>query len=178
MPAPTAAADPLDDPPGVRFESNGFLVGPDRLIANSVVTVLPRMTAPPRRSAATHAASCPDRHPRYNGEFIWVGMSAVPMMSLTATGQPSTGESGFPALYRRVAASALLRAAARLSVTKALTFLSRARITSMHCSRNSRGVDRRAEKSGSACEKDRTAGLCQVRTSGLTAGARRASPTC
>src|ERR1044071_1815205 len=96
MPVATAAADPLDDPPGVRFRSHGFLVGPDRPIANSVVTVLPTMMAPPWRSAVTHAASAFGRQPLKIGEFICVGMSPVLMMSLIAMGQPSIGESGFP----------------------------------------------------------------------------------
>src|SRR5262245_25847505 len=98
MPQPTAAAEPLEEPPGVRFGSNGFVVGPERPIANSVVTVFPIMTAPPSPSAATHAASYPDRQPLKMGEFISVGISAVAIMSLTATGHPSTGESGVPVL--------------------------------------------------------------------------------
>ena len=35
IPQATAAAEPLEEPPGVRFASNGLLVGPDRPIANS-----------------------------------------------------------------------------------------------------------------------------------------------
>src|SRR5215208_3077366 len=57
IPHATAAAEPLDDPPGVRAASNGLRVGPECPIANSVVTVLPTITAPPWRSAITHAAS-------------------------------------------------------------------------------------------------------------------------
>src|SRR5262245_38447620 len=56
-PAATAAAEPDEEPPGVRSRSHGFHVGPGSAIVNSVVTVLPRMTAPPRRSASTCAAS-------------------------------------------------------------------------------------------------------------------------
>ncbi len=59
MPAPTAAADPDDDPPGVRAGSNGLVVGPGWEKPSSVVTVLPRMTAPARRSAWTQAESSP-----------------------------------------------------------------------------------------------------------------------
>ena len=61
--AATAAADPLEEPPGVRFGSKGLVVGPDLPIANSVVTVLPMTIAPPRLSAATHAASYFGRQP-------------------------------------------------------------------------------------------------------------------
>ena len=57
MRAPTAAADPEDDPPGVRVESNGFRVGPGSAPPSSAVTVLPRMTAPACRSAHTAALS-------------------------------------------------------------------------------------------------------------------------
>src|SRR6476469_10614607 len=57
MPAPTAAADPLDDPPGVRLRSSGFRVSFVSPLANAVVTVFPTTIAPPDRSACTHAAS-------------------------------------------------------------------------------------------------------------------------
>ena len=44
MKSATAAADPLDDPPGVCARSRGFAVGPGWRSANSVVTVLPSIT--------------------------------------------------------------------------------------------------------------------------------------
>ena len=47
----TAAADPDDEPPGVRERSCGLRVGPATMSANSVVTALPTITAPARRSA-------------------------------------------------------------------------------------------------------------------------------
>ncbi len=53
----TAAAEPLDDPPGVCAGLRGFVVGPGWRSANSVVTVLPSITAPASRANATHAAS-------------------------------------------------------------------------------------------------------------------------
>ena len=96
MPAATAAAEPLDDPPGVRLESKGLSVGPERPAANSVVTVLPKMTAPPRRKAPMQAASRPDCQPSKRGLFIWVGISAVSMMSFAPMGQPSTGDRTRP----------------------------------------------------------------------------------
>ncbi len=46
MPSATAAAEPLDEPPGVRAGSWGLVVRPASQPANSVVTVLPRMIAP------------------------------------------------------------------------------------------------------------------------------------
>jgi hypothetical protein len=80
------------------------------LAANSVVTVLPRMTAPASRKAATLAASRPISQPVNSGEPCPVGMSAASMMSLMPTGMPSIGESGRPARHRSVEASAALRA--------------------------------------------------------------------
>src|SRR5690606_37548579 len=53
MPAPTAAPEPLEEPPGVRFSSNGFVVGPGSRKPNAVVTVLPRIMAPASHSALT-----------------------------------------------------------------------------------------------------------------------------
>ena len=53
-PAPTAAAEPLLEPPGVRLGSCGLVVGAlVKDAANSVVVVLPRMIAPASRSACT-----------------------------------------------------------------------------------------------------------------------------
>ncbi len=57
MPAATAAAEPLDEPPGVWAALRGLVVGPGENVANSVVTVLPTMIAPARRDSATLAAS-------------------------------------------------------------------------------------------------------------------------
>src|ERR1700749_4870126 len=39
MPLPVAAAEPEDEPPGVRRVSQGLRVGPGGAVANSVVTV-------------------------------------------------------------------------------------------------------------------------------------------
>ena len=67
MPAATIAAEPEDDPPGVRRGSCGFVVGPGWTSANSVVTALPTITAPARRSACTAAASRPPHQPAKAG---------------------------------------------------------------------------------------------------------------
>jgi len=60
MPAATAAAEPLDDPPGVGAALCGLRVGPAAAPANSVVTVLPSTTVP---ASATHEASARGRFP-------------------------------------------------------------------------------------------------------------------
>jgi hypothetical protein len=64
MKSATAAAEPLEEPPGVCAGLCGFVVFPngDRL-ANSVVTVLPKSTPPAARLNATHAASAVGRFP-------------------------------------------------------------------------------------------------------------------
>jgi hypothetical protein len=59
----TAAAEPLDEPPGVCAGLCGLTVAPGKRLANSVVTVLPMMVAPAIRSSATQAASA-------NGRFV------------------------------------------------------------------------------------------------------------
>ncbi len=108
MPAATAAAEPLLEPPGVRPRFHGLRVPRGTVAANSVVTVLPTMTAPASRRAATQAASFSERQPANSGEPISVGMSTVSMMSLMPTGMPSIGDSGAPvAPARRGAVGAL-----------------------------------------------------------------------
>ena len=63
MPAATAAAEPLLEPPGVRAGSSGLRVPRGSVAANSVVTVLPTMTAPAARKATMLAASRSERQP-------------------------------------------------------------------------------------------------------------------
>ena len=53
MPSATAAAEPADDPPGVWARLRGLRVLAGVSSASSVVTVLPMMTAPALRRAAT-----------------------------------------------------------------------------------------------------------------------------
>jgi hypothetical protein len=57
MPAATAAAEPLDEPPGVCAVLCGLQVGPAWVVANSVLTVLPKITAPAARKRDTTVAS-------------------------------------------------------------------------------------------------------------------------
>src|SRR5215831_4633281 len=91
MLAPTAAAEPEDEPPGVRFGSNGLVVGP-----SSAVTVLARINAPAWRSAHTAALSRLGKLPFIAAQPISVGMSLVSSRSFMAIGRPSIGERGFP----------------------------------------------------------------------------------
>ena len=64
MPSATAAAEPLEEPPGVCAGLRGFAVLPGVKVANSVVTVLPRTTAPAAQASATQDASAAGRWPR------------------------------------------------------------------------------------------------------------------
>src|SRR5579875_1102691 len=114
MPLAVAAAEPEDEPPGVRRISQGLRVGPGGAVANSVVTVLPRITAPASRSAVTEAASRRLCQPLKKAEPFSVGKSRVSMMSLTPTGMPSIGERGLPAFQRAVDCAASARAPSAL----------------------------------------------------------------
>src|SRR5437667_2530074 len=96
MPAATAAAEPLEEPPGVCAGLCGFRVLLGKAPANSVVTVLPRMIAPAPRSMDTTGASRDGVRPAWSGEPFSVGMSAVSMMSLRPTGIPCSGPRGRP----------------------------------------------------------------------------------
>ncbi len=138
-PTATAAAEPLLEPPGVRAVSHGLHVSRGSVAANSVVTVLPTMTAPASRNAATLAPSRSLRNPANSGEPFWVGISMVSMMSLTPIGMPSIGESGLPERQRSVDSSAAVRAAARLRVTNAPIVGSQASSAARQRSRNARG---------------------------------------
>src|SRR6516165_4623611 len=105
-PTATAAAEPLDEPPGVCAVFHGLRVPRGSEAANSVVTVLPTITAPASRSARTLAASFSERQPKNSGEPIWVGISKVSMTSLMPIGMPTTGE---PALGCAIGRSARRR---------------------------------------------------------------------
>jgi hypothetical protein len=64
MPAATAAADPLELPPGVCSTLRGLRVGPGVIYANAVVCVLPRRTAPRFLSSVMMSASSTPTRPR------------------------------------------------------------------------------------------------------------------
>ena len=66
-PAPTAAAEPCEDAPGVRVASNGLTVGPVRDIAYSVDTVIPAIRAPALRSLLTALQSSFGMRPAWIG---------------------------------------------------------------------------------------------------------------
>ncbi len=63
MKSATAAAEPLDEPPGEKAGSCGFDVGPGWRLANSVVTVLPSRIPPAAFGSAAALASLGGHHP-------------------------------------------------------------------------------------------------------------------
>src|SRR5438045_9532592 len=87
----TAAADPDDDPPGVRVGSCGLRVGPGSVKAYSVVTVLPTITAPAASSRWTTFAVTLAIRPASSGELHPVGHPATSITSFTPTGSPESG---------------------------------------------------------------------------------------
>jgi hypothetical protein len=96
MPAATAAAEPAEEPPGECVLLRGLHVRDGVSSASSVVTVLPRMTAPAARSRAMHTASFTGRRPAKMGEPFSVAKSAVSKMSFTPIGTPCSGPTPRP----------------------------------------------------------------------------------
>ena len=107
IPAATAAADPLDEPPGVCSGLCGLRVLPGEKYAHSVVTVLPMITAPAARSMRPTVASRAGVRPACKTVPSSVGMSPVSMMSLMPTGTPCSGPGGVPSRRSRSRAARL-----------------------------------------------------------------------
>src|SRR5438477_11059028 len=63
MKSATAAAEPLDEPPGEKPGLCGFMVAPGWALANSVVTVLPSRMPPAAFGRAAALASLGGHHP-------------------------------------------------------------------------------------------------------------------
>ena len=95
-PAATAAADPPDEPPGVRSRSHGLRVTPNvgdsvhGVIVSSGTLVFPRITAPAERSRRTTSASAAFG-PSWASLPRAVASPATSTSSLIATGTPSSG---------------------------------------------------------------------------------------
>src|SRR5207253_5276748 len=96
--AATAAADPPEEPPGVRSRSHGLRVGPyalfsvDEPIANSSMFSFPTSTAPASRSLRTTVASYGGTYPCRMRDPAVVSTPSWQKMSLSARGTPSMGE--------------------------------------------------------------------------------------
>src|SRR5436190_19449421 len=135
MLAPTTAAEPEDEPPGVRAGSNGLVEAPGWEPPSSAVTVLARITAPAWRSAQTAALSRLGKLPFIAAQPISVGMSLGSSRSLMATGMPSIGDKDLPAFQRALLASAVARAPGSFRAVKAFTTGSRRAMVSRQRSR-------------------------------------------
>ena len=85
----------------------GLRVLPGVKVASSVVTVLPMMTAPARRSAVTQAASAVGWRPLWARQPFSVGMSAVSMMSLMPIGHPVQRPDALALLAQRLGGARL-----------------------------------------------------------------------
>ena len=105
-PAATVAAEPLEEPPGVCPSACGLRVSFAAPQASSVVTVLPRMSAPAARRRRTAVASASGLRPASIGVPFSVGRSAVSKMSLTATGTPASAPAGPASSIARACSSA------------------------------------------------------------------------
>src|SRR5438067_4235786 len=132
MCAATAAAEPLEEPPGVCSGLCGLRVFPGVKYAHSVVTVLPMITAPAARSFATTAASARGVRPLCSSVPFSVGMSAVSMMSFTPTGMPQSAPIGSPLRRCSSAARAWASACSSSRNCQACTVGSTRRIRSRH----------------------------------------------
>src|SRR5271165_7333558 len=97
IPHATAAAEPLDEPPGVRSRFHGLRVTGGSIQAKGVVTVLPRMIAPALRKRATMEASIGSVLPSQPAIPHEVGRPWTLMMSLTPIGIPCSGPRSRPA---------------------------------------------------------------------------------
>src|SRR5688572_32980878 len=94
--AATAAADPPLDPPGMRSVAHGLRVAPnaefsvDEPIANSSQFVLPITSAPAASRRSMTAASYGGSYDSRMRELAVVRRPRVQMLSLMATGTPSS----------------------------------------------------------------------------------------
>ena len=162
MPVATAAADPLEEPPGVCSGLCGLRVLPGEKYANSVVTVFPMITAPAARSIAITAASREGVRPACSTEPFSVGMSAVSKMSLTPTGTPWRGPVARPSLLQASAARACARACSGSRNVHAWTCPSTSRIRARQASTNCSELITPSRIKRAASDADNKCRFCQI----------------
>ena len=150
MRAATAAADPDDDPPGVRETFQGLTVGAGSAYANSVVWSLPRTTAPAARSRATLTASTSGTTSTTPQLPARVGSPATWKISLMPTGTPWSGPRKPPwrASWSRSVAVAMAPSAS--TTAHARTTESRAAMRSRQAPTSTRLVVRPARTAAAA----------------------------
>src|SRR5687768_4695016 len=150
MRAATAAAEPAEEPPGVWPRCHGLCVGAGSRYANSVVAVLPRITAPAARSRATDAASRSGRVWKCGRAPAVVGMPATWKMSFTPPGTPCSGPSARPARTSSSRCRAAARAPASSTCTHAFNPPSSARMRARHASTRSADASMRSRTARAA----------------------------
>src|SRR5487761_138320 len=134
--AATAAAEPPEDPPGTRLRSQGLCDGPnaefsvDDPIANSSMFVLPSGMAPASRSLRVTVDSYGGCQRSRIRDPQVVGISTVVKTSLTATGTPASGPSGWPVARAASTARAAASATSADTCRNACTWPSTAAILS------------------------------------------------
>ena len=141
IPDPTAAAEPLEEPPGVRSGSNGFVVGPgsrDGELSRDRLADYDSPTLSQHRDTGGVIPGQPAVEKRGIHLRRHVGRRDDVLDGYRASVNRRQGRARSIAPRRGVGAR-YVRAASTFSVTNALTFSSRAEITSTHCSRKSQG---------------------------------------
>ena len=127
MPLANAAAEPPDEPPGVRSRFQGLRVSPVSphsvapLCPYSGVVVFPITTQPAARSRATSTESPLAGSVDERREPNRVGRPATSSRSFTASGIPASGPTPSPATKRRSISAAVSRACSASTTTKALS---------------------------------------------------------
>jgi len=121
MRAATAAAGPLEEPPGVCSGFHGLRVALGSRNANGLVASLPIGTAPAPRSRATEVASRVGVRVAHVGAPEVVGRPAESKMSFSATGTPWSGPMKRPSRASMSRCTATRAAASRSRRTHAPT---------------------------------------------------------
>ncbi len=122
MPAATAAADPPDEPPGVRSRSHGLRAGPQRRgsvtgrIPHSGSVVVPTMTKPASRSRRTTLWSCGATKSAMRSAQRVRRRPSTGRLFLIAIGTPANGRSSPGSI-----AAATARAPSRSTSTNAFS---------------------------------------------------------
>ena len=123
-PAATLAAAPALDPPGVFDRSHGLRVmpvngqSPTALHPNSLVVVLPRITAPALRARSTAGASNAATLSAVDFEPNVHRTPSIAIRSLTEIGSPCSRPGGSPSITAFSADRAASRATSSVTVTK------------------------------------------------------------
>ena len=172
-PPATAAADPPEEPPGVRPGSHGLRVTPCSLVdvqltpPNSEAVVWPARTAPAARSRETWVESEADTRSAKTSDASVKGHPATGSSSLTPMGTPPKG--------RDTSARAAWVLAASAS-TSEKAFRSEASMAANDASRASVGLRVLARKASTSEQASPSHGSVMVPT--LPVGQRRCSGRC